>query len=260
MLINFISNSFKFTTNGFVKLQIRPLKKDFEKTIIEFRISDSGIGFSLEQEKKLFTAFQQADNTITRQYGGTGLGLVICKNLIEMMGGQLNFRSQQAYGTEFVFTVVSENIQKNQMPVNDNKIEFQKLSNTKLKVLVADDVQMNQIVLSKTLSKIGYESIVVSNGLEAIERHEEMHFDLIFMDCQMPLLDGLQATRDIRRNENDEKCFIVALTGNATSQDRHDCMAAGMDYFISKPFTLTEIEKVIQMALNKKIKKNLRAS
>ena len=257
VVVNFISNAYKFTSFGSIKLSANIISKSEDSAILQFRIVDTGIGFSLEQERRLFKAFHQADNTITRKYGGTGLGLVICKNLITMMNGELFFKSVPGRGTEFVFTVLAGFIKTaRQTPVSiTNQIE--KINLSDLKILVADDVVINQVVLSKTLSKLGYNCELAANGIEVLERHETLDFDLIFMDCQMPLMDGLKATeeiRDVEKNKNSLKpsTFIVAVTGNATDEDRRLCQLAGMNYFLPKPFMTADIEKVIQMAYDHK--------
>ena len=135
--------------------------------------------------------------------------------------------------------------------------QIEKINLSDLKILVADDVVINQVVLSKTLSKLGYNCELAANGIEVLERHETLDFDLIFMDCQMPLMDGLKATeeiRDVEKNKNSLKpsTFIVAVTGNATDEDRRLCQLAGMNYFLPKPFMTADIEKVIQMAYDHK--------
>ena len=256
VLINFISNAYKFTVFGKIKLSVKLLSVGESKSILQFKVSDTGVGFSLEQEKRLFKAFSQADATITRKFGGTGLGLVICKNLIEMMDGELYFQSKPNYGTTFVFTIqagLKKQIRKPQFLV-EQKLE--KKTFYDLKVLVADDVMVNQVVLSKTLNKLGYKVELASNGIEVLERHETIGFDLIFMDCQMPLMDGFKATKEIRDLESKSHLnpvFIVAVTGNSTAEDQKNCFDVGMNHFLAKPFHPEDIEKVIQLAfLNKK--------
>ncbi len=255
ILMNFISNSYKFTNAGCIKVYVSAVKTENFLTVLEFRISDTGIGISLDDQKKLFQAFQQADSTITRKFGGTGLGLVIAKNLIEQMGGQIHFDSQQNKGTTIVFTIVADNISQKMSDTlatqNAQKFIFKTYS--ELKILVADDVLINQIVLQKTLNKIGFHADLVSTGLAAIEKHESENYDIIFMDCQMPEMDGLEATKLIRIAENNKqqknKVSIIALTANASSAAKKSCLAAGMDQFLSKPFSLSQIENVLQFAI-----------
>lgn len=260
VLINFISNAYKFTVFGQIKLSAKLLSIGENKSILQFKVSDTGVGFNLEQEKRLFKAFSQADASITRKFGGTGLGLVICKNLIEMMGGELYFHSKPNYGSTFIFTIQSgfkNQIKKSPLLV-DQKIE--KTNFYDLKVLVADDVMVNQVVLSKTLNKLGYKVELAANGIEVLERHETIGFDLIFMDCQMPLMDGFKATKEIREIEqkrNLNPVFIVAVTGNSTAEDQKNCFDVGMNHFLAKPFRPEDIEKVIQLAfVNKQQNEN----
>lgn len=255
ILINFISNAYKFTATGHIHVQVKPLKTEQFQTLLEFRISDTGIGMSLENEKRLFQSFQQADSTITRKFGGTGLGLVICKNLIELMGGRIVYDTRPGVGTTFVFTLIFENIAEadNHSVIEKLNQHFQFTKYSELKILVVDDVQINQIILSKTLQKIGFSSDVASNGQEAIEKHLSENYDIIFMDCQMPILDGIQATKDIRYNEKVLNVYkpvlIIALTANASVEDKNTCLNAGMNQFLAKPFSYEQIEKVLQIVI-----------
>lgn len=255
ILINFISNAYKFTATGHIHVHVKALKTEQFQTLLEFRISDTGIGMSLENEKRLFQSFQQADSTITRKFGGTGLGLVICKNLIELMGGRILYDTRPGVGTTFVFTLIFENIAKadNHYVIEKLNQHFQFTKYSELKILVVDDVQINQIILSKTLQKIGFSSDVASNGQEAIEKHLSENYDIIFMDCQMPILDGIQATKDIRYNEKVLNVYksvaIIALTANASVEDKNTCLNAGMNQFLAKPFSYEQIEKVLQIVI-----------
>ncbi len=254
ILMNFISNAIKFTSVGTISVSVAPIKIEQLFSILEFRISDTGIGISPENQKKLFQAFRQADSTITRKYGGTGLGLVIAKNLIEAMGGHVYFDSILGQGTTFVFTLKVENINKKiqTLPIeNETKVSILN-KYSPLKILIVDDVQLNQIVLQKTLQKMGCACDVATNGQEAVDKHSTQKYDIIFMDCQMPVLDGLQATKVIRRiekeNQNVHPVTIIALTANAATEDKNNCIAAGMNQFISKPFNLNQIENALQVA------------
>ena len=255
ILINFISNAYKFTAKGQIHIFVKPLKAEQFQTLLEFRIADTGIGMSLENEKRLFQSFQQADSTITRKFGGTGLGLVICKNLIELMGGRIVYNTKVGVGTTFVFTLLFENIAKVESLTVVDKVNqhFQFAKYSELKILVVDDVQINQIILSKTLKKIGFSADIASNGQEAIVKHQSENYDIIFMDCQMPVLDGIQATRDIRHNEKVMRTFkpvsIIALTANASVEDKTTCITAGMNQFVAKPFSYEQIEKVLQIVI-----------
>jgi CheY-like chemotaxis protein len=255
ILINFISNAYKFTAKGKIHIFVKPLKTEQFQTLLEFRIADTGIGMSLDNEKRLFQSFQQADSTITRKFGGTGLGLVICKNLIELMGGRIVYNTKVGVGTTFVFTLLFENIAKVESLTVVNKVNqhFQFAKYSELKILVVDDVQINQIILSKTLKKIGFLADIASNGQEAIEKHQSENYDIIFMDCQMPVLDGIQATRDIRHNEKVLNTFkpvsIIALTANASVEDKTTCLTAGMNQFVAKPFSYEQIEKALQIVI-----------
>jgi len=255
VLINFISNAYKFTSFGHVKLSAGLLHKNSQEAILQFKIKDTGVGFTFEQEKRLFKAFSQADSSVTRKFGGTGLGLVICKNLIEMMGGELYFQSQPGKGTMFVFTIKCGYIKQTRIVPHFVEQKIDHISLNDLKILVADDVLVNQVVLSKTLNKMGYKTELAANGIEVLERHETLGFDLIFMDCQMPLMDGFKATQEIREMEqknNSKPVFIVAVTGNSTADDQRQCFQSGMNHFLAKPFKTEDIENAIQLAFKNK--------
>lgn len=259
ILMNFISNALKFTEKGSVKVSIRPEKVDQTTTLIQFKVTDTGIGISVENQKKLFQAFQQGDSSITRKFGGTGLGLIISKHLVELMGGHVYFSSEESVGSTFVFSLHFDNVNSEAAILNEQLLEqknaqrFQFKKYSELKVLVVDDVKMNQVVLAKTLEKIGFYADIATNGQEAIKKHLSEPYDIIFMDCQMPIMDGLFATKIIRQKERDSKrgkrVSVIAISANVSTEDKNECFKVGMDLFVPKPFSLDQIENALKLSI-----------
>jgi CheY-like chemotaxis protein len=209
---------------------------------IKFEVIDTGIGIPEEGMQRLFKSFSQVDASTTRTYGGTGLGLVISKSLSEMMGGRIHVESQENVGSNFWFTI-NVGISKPgslEKARETNKASI-KFTNRSLNILLAEDNLVNQKVASIHLEKLGHAVDVAANGLAAFEAFKSKHYDLIFMDIQMPEADGYEATNLIRnyeiQNELAIKTPIIAMTANAMKGDKEKCIAAGMDDYISKPFT-----------------------
>ncbi|MBC7476276.1 MAG: response regulator, partial [Candidatus Sericytochromatia bacterium] len=380
ILINLISNAIKFTSKGEVYVHVKKNSSIYRETILEFLIKDTGIGISADKIEKLFKPFSQADSSTTRKYGGTGLGLVISKNLIELHNGKIGVKSEVHKGTSFYFTIqtdkpdiktnnkniekiarlkdknvliIDENLtnidtitymlqnwQMNVMSINHNISEIMKLikennfsviimnmnnidlnevnideirkykddeelpivtltfindlqaknqkhvytyiqkpikqeqmmkslvnaiynnkeSKIKIKdkkitdklsdkfdleILIAEDNIINQKLALKIFSKLGYEADLVNNGLEAIEAVKNKRYDLIFMDLQMPEMDGIEATKYIIDNNYSNRPKIIALTANAMPEDQDRCFAAGMDDYLSKPVSIDIIKNVL---------------
>jgi signal transduction histidine kinase/CheY-like chemotaxis protein len=246
ILLNIIGNAIKYTNKGSVTLEISYLPN--ENTLI-FKISDTGIGIPIEKQKKLFNRFEQVDSSHARVYGGTGLGLAISKMLLELLRGELNLTSTENVGTEIElkFPVqLGEEIRRDTNP-NLNKALEKKIQS--LKILVAEDNATNQLIITALLKKFELNSLnIVSNGEACIQSFNQEKFDLILMDVQMPIMDGLEATKIIRGIEKEKSLTptrIIALTANAMKQDRDECIAAGMDDFLSKPIQLEELKNII---------------
>lgn len=240
VLINLLNNALKFTDHGKVTLKVHQLWLKDERQKYRFEVVDNGIGISSEQQKRLFQAFEQADSSTTRKYGGTGLGLTISYQLVELMGGQLQVKSQKGEGSSFSFELefkrgkkATAKIQRPQI-LNAKKPEMGK---ELFKVLLAEDNPVNQKVLTLMLENNGAEVSIANNGLEAVDRFKEKEFDIILMDLQMPEMDGLEATRVIKASERYQKLPlpIIAVTANAFSEDRKKALEAGMDDFLTKP-------------------------
>ena len=255
ILLNLLTNAVKFTgRSGRVELraQLSELKENGD-VVVRFEVKDSGIGISDETKDKLFKPFSQADMSTSRKYGGTGLGLSICKRLVELMGGKLGVESEAGKGSTFWFELP---LRRADAPVASFDAELSmpqpNRERSHFRILVADDNHTNQKVILKFLDKLGYRAEAVANGAEAITSFETGFYDLILMDCQMPEIDGYEATRRIREIENGRKKLIpiIALTAHALAGDRSKCAKAGMDDYVSKPVGLRQLEKVLVHWLN----------
>ncbi|WP_129775275.1 PAS domain-containing hybrid sensor histidine kinase/response regulator [Peristeroidobacter soli] len=250
VLVNLASNAVKFTEAG--RVTIRAVDAD---GMLRLEVEDTGIGITPDQLSRLFSKFTQADSSTTRKYGGTGLGLAISKQLVELMGGQIGAHSQSGVGSTFWFTLPtaqrSELTATNRVLKLDARLEAgeqQPASTSQPRVLVVEDHAVNRMLATRLLARLGCEVEIAENGVIACERTLQQTYDLIFMDCQMPEMDGFEATRVIREREQaaGRHTPIVALTANAMSQDRDRCLQAGMDDYITKPYSVTDFERTLQ--------------
>jgi CheY-like chemotaxis protein len=246
-LVNLLSNAVKFTNIGTVKLYAG-VKEETEKTItVLFEIKDSGIGMTDEQIKKIFDPFTQAETGTTRKYGGTGLGLTITKNIVELMGGKLSVESAAGIGSKFSFTLIFDAIDRAEYDNLDQKNTFREIEKPEFEgeILLCEDNDMNQQVICEHLSRIGLKTVVADNGKIGVEmiknRMEkgEKQFDLIFMDIHMPVMDGLEASSKIL--ELNSSLPIIAMTANIMSGDLEIYKQSGMNGCIGKPFTSQEL-------------------
>lgn len=234
VLNNLIGNALKFTRTGGVTLRLRS-----QQQRLRFEIIDTGVGISEQDQKKLFSAFTQADATTTRKFGGTGLGLAISKRLVEMMDGQIGIESEVGKGSTFWFEILL---------ITGNEVEkleparADSLQKIKAHVLVAEDNPVNQKIVVRQLEKIGISVEVVGNGLEVIERLRTKTFDLILLDCQMPEMDGYECARIVRPLS---RMPIIAMTANVMQGDRERCLQAGMHDYIAKPVRVAELHAVL---------------
>ncbi|HNX09582.1 MAG TPA: ATP-binding protein, partial [Methanothrix sp.] len=258
VLINLLHNGVKFTKKGeiLVNLSARLLDEDDDRYELHFMVKDTGIGIPEEKIGRLFQSFSQIDATIARRYGGSGLGLAICKKLVEKMGGRIWVKSEADKGSEFHFTLPTTSTST---PPNDlfktscqpkPEGNVQGLLNYDLSILLAEDNAVNQVVTKRMLDKLGYRADVAANGIEVLQALQRQHYDVIFMDVQMPEMDGLEATREIRRRMHNGP-MIIAMTASALKGDREMCLAAGMDGYISKP---TKIEALRAALLSCSVK------
>jgi signal transduction histidine kinase len=231
VLLNMLSNAVKFTESGEIEAVLRaaPLGESFVE--LEFSVRDTGIGITSEQGKKLFAPFAQADGSTTRRYGGTGLGLAISKSLAELMGGEFGFESELGRGSRFWLKVPLERVDPKTAPSGEEKepkVFPPSRARDHLRVLVVEDNAINRRLLVRQLALLGCSADVAATGTEALETLRADDYGLVIMDCQMPGMDGLSVTREIRRRETGRRTPIVALTAHALAEEADRCRAAGI--------------------------------
>ncbi len=261
VLVNLVGNAIKFTDRGSVNIKVLYLAEAADTVHLRFEVQDTGIGIRPEDQARLFQPFTQADSSASRRRGGTGLGLVICRRIVEMLGGRISMQSTAGSGSLFWFelklqkatqifsrpgeaaaSVAGEMFTPNAAPISNGR---------GLRVLVAEDHDTNRRLASFMLESLGLRPDFAGNGLEAVESWERTGYDVILMDCQMPEVDGFQATQEIRRRElsrgvaTARRVHIVALTANALKGDRERCLAVGMDGYLSKPFTQQQLREAL---------------
>lgn len=249
VLVNLLSNAIKFTESGSVEVGVileSPGK-------LKFTVADTGIGIAQTKIPHLFENFSQLDASTTRRYGGTGLGLAICKRLVSAMGGDIGVRSHFGQGSCFEFVIPFQSaVSPSSTSSQDgaDRVGFSEIAEKyPLSILVAEDNAVNQKLVALMLNKMGYSPSLVSNGAEAVEAVEAQSFDLVFMDIQMPVMDGFEASREICRRLNRGQCpEMVALTANAMAGDLEACEAAGMSEMLTKPVRLRELAMAVQRA------------
>lgn len=249
ILVNLVSNAFKFTKKGTVHVSINNTAANQHTFILSITISDTGIGIHPDEQKKIFSPFIQADNTITRKFGGTGLGLSICKSLVELQGGSLELESQLGQGTTVSLKIPYRLATLNASSPSAHAVNS---SHNFGRILIAEDNELNQQLISMQLGDWGYTTTIVNNGQEAVDLYDKDVFDMIIMDCQMPILDGFQATALIRQKESCQSHVpIIALTASALKEDKEKCFASGMDDYITKPVKSTTLKHTINYWLKK---------
>ena len=256
ILANLVSNAVKFTKQGSIRVDVvcsdaqESSRSGMDSCRLRFTVRDTGIGISAEERTHLFQPFSQADSSTTRQYGGTGLGLVISKQIVKMMGGEIDFESTPGKGTAFWFTINFAMAHDIPELLNVQSTKVQPLTG---RVLLAEDNPINCLIAEKILKSLGLEVETAINGLEVMDAYGKYPFDLILMDCQMPEMDGFEATTLIRNREAAELNHtmlrhipIIALTANAFSGDRERCLAVGMDDYLSKPFSREDLYQTLR--------------
>ena len=248
ILINLIGNALKFTNEGEIKINIQLDKKDSEIHVIKFEVHDTGIGISKERQSEIFQDFTQAEKNTRKQFGGSGLGLSICKKLVTLMGGIIDVESEESKGSVFSFTIP---LQQGQII---NEIEPDPQVKLKcLKILLVDDVAVNRKSAELLLKNMGHNVQVAENGFHAIELLKSHTFDLVFMDLEMPEIDGLKATELIRQGEagkESQNIPVIAMTAHAMAYIKKDCLAAGMNGFVSKPVNKRDLTEFFNNFLN----------
>ena len=250
VLFNLVSNSLKFTSQGGITIKISEYYREGILASLRFEVEDTGIGMNEEHQRKLFQPFTQADASTTRKFGGTGLGLSICKRIIEMMSGEIGVKSEVGHGSKFWFTLsLPLQVQKDVVLTSAKQIqEYNKTNpelNRSLRVLVAEDNFINQKVISEMLYRLGHQVELAQNGALALDLAQKSSFDIILMDCQMPEMDGYQATQALRKIENLKSLPIIALTANSMKGDREKCLEAGMTDYLAKPIQFELLKNII---------------
>jgi signal transduction histidine kinase len=246
---NLIGNAIKFTDQGGIRVDVRFSDPSDGRVRLTCAVIDSGIGIPKERRDRLFKAFSQVDASTTRHYGGTGLGLAICARLCEAMGGGISVESVVGHGSTFRFSLVFEQGHHEIKPA-PKQHQSPPAGLPEMRVLLVEDHPVNRTLAMALLDKLGQRVEVAENGRQAVDLVSTNSYDVILMDVQMPVLDGIAATREIRNLALPMQPRIVALTANAYSRDRETCLAAGMDDFLSKPFRLQELrDKLQQVAI-----------
>lgn len=238
VLMNLASNAIKFTDAGSVTLSV-----SFDGERLRFCVQDSGIGIRQENIDKIFEDFTQEDMSITRRYGGTGLGLPICRQLVSLMGGVLEVSSVYGKGSEFAFTLPLPVVEVPLLSMIESEDGMQSIN---ARILVVEDLLFNQKVVSHMLKKVGCAVDIVDSGKAALEAVLHADYDIIFMDIQMPEMDGRETTRRLRKTEGGKRNTIIAMTAGALDSERAACHECGMDDFISKPLQEDELYNMLQ--------------
>ena len=237
ILMNLIGNALKFTFSGEIVVDVQVAERQKDKLFVKFTVHDSGIGIPKDKLGVIFESFRQADESVTRRFGGTGLGLTICKQLTEMQGGTISVSSEEGKGTAFSFIIPYEtgtnadlvSIKNNEQNGSRSGASYEQLKG--LYVLLVEDNDINRIYAKNTAQKWGCKVDIAENGLIALEKVRRNNYDIILMDIQMPVMDGFEATKAIRNKFEDSKANlpIIALTANAIKGDNEKCIEAGMN-------------------------------
>ena len=253
VIVNLVSNALKFTREGEVKVCIEVENKKSDSVDLKITVSDTGIGISKSAQQSLFNAFTQADGSTTRKYGGTGLGLAIVSQLVDLMSGTLGVESIEGKGSVFWFRANFKCTDEVPETAEDGINDYENLQ-LDAKVLLVEDNPINLMVAQKMLEKVGLKASLANNGIEALLQLKEQSFDLVLMDCQMPEMDGFDATREIRKLDiralNQQPLPIVAMTANVMSGDRERCLEVGMDDYIGKPVQRDQLASVLKRWLD----------
>lgn len=252
VLANLLSNAVKFTSEGSVTLAVK-MAGEGDRRRAQVEVRDTGIGIAPKDQGRIFEQFSQADPTISRRFGGTGLGLSIARKLVELMGGSMEVSSEPGRGSTFRFTLPMPELPAEGMPrvarpapppIQPARDTVLRQSARPARVLLVEDNPVNQKIARKLLERAGCEVTLAGNGLAALEALERGVFSAVFMDCQMPEMDGLTATEELRRRGH--RLPVIALTASAMAGEKEQCMAAGMDDYLSKPLDLTELNRVLE--------------
>jgi PAS domain S-box-containing protein len=253
VLVNLVGNAIKFTERGSVRITVQRVQDHSGPGSVRCAISDTGVGIPADKLPVLFQKFSQADGSSTRRYGGTGLGLAISKQLVQLMGGDIGVESEHGRGSTFWFTLplptaeqMDESVGRSTTATETTELAPQAASACGL-ALVAEDGRTNQMVASLMLRRLGWSADIVSTGGDAVAMYRKKAYDIVFMDCHMPEMDGFEATEEIRRIEADSghRVPIVATTASVLPEERARCLRSGMDDFVAKPIQLRDMRRVI---------------
>ncbi len=250
VLINLVGNAVKFTEQGWVELRVEPDSSALSDIL--FVVRDTGIGIAPEAQERLFAPFSQADASLTRRFGGTGLGLAISRRLAELMAGSIRVESAPGEGSIFIFTArlpLAEPPDPSDQPLVAAAAECRPVvapAPRSRRVLLVEDEPVSRMVAEAHLKQLGFEVDLAVNGQEALAAIEGGSYALILMDCQMPILDGYETTRRLRRRERGGHLPVIGFTAHAMNGDREKCLAAGMDDYLTKPFRGQDLSAVVQ--------------
>jgi hypothetical protein len=250
VLLNLLGNAVKFTTKGSVSLEVMAEGTRNGRARLRFEVRDTGIGIPADQQGAIFEAFRQADGSVTRRYGGTGLGLSISAKLVEMMKGRIEVESAPGTGSTFRFWIEAPEGWGKRLPAPPASETVPAGQPEGLRVLLAEDNAVNRRLVERVMERRGHSVVSVGDGHQAVERAQSERFDVILMDVQMPGMDGLQATRQIRALEQalGPRVPIVAITANAMKGDQSSCLEAGMDGYVAKPFDAEKLVAEVERA------------
>ncbi|MDD2510105.1 MAG: ATP-binding protein [Syntrophomonas sp.] len=261
IMLNLLNNSMKFTLEGSIELRAGIHPEDSSRLL--FSITDTGIGIPQSFLERLYDPFTQADSSNSRQYGGTGLGLFICKKLLGLMGGEINVSSMPGSGTTFFFSIplmeadeVELQSQDEFRPEERESREDSLLDFTPIQVLLVEDNPLNQKIVGQMLHNYGFEVIMASNGLEGLRILQDSQVKIILMDMQMPIMDGYEATQFIRQDSKWREIPIIAMTAHSLPGDREKCLACGCTSYISKPFKGNDLVQLMKGYIKRDFKES----
>jgi CheY-like chemotaxis protein/anti-sigma regulatory factor (Ser/Thr protein kinase) len=257
ILINLLANAVKFTEKGSIKLDVTVLEKiDDSNSKIRFAVIDTGIGILEQNKKKIFQAFSQEDSSTTRKFGGTGLGLTISNQLLGLMNSRLQLKSEIDLGSTFYFDLDLKTSNEPVEKVNLLETDFdsikdivvkRNISNKKIKIMIVEDNKVNMLLLKTIIKNLDINPVIfeVTNGKDAVDQFEEINPDIIFMDIQMPIMNGYEATQLIRNLKSGQNVPIIAITAGTEKEEKEKCLTAGMNDYIPKPIIKGIIEEAI---------------
>jgi signal transduction histidine kinase/CheY-like chemotaxis protein len=248
VLLNLTGNAIKFTDSGRVDINVSVLHRDAQAATLRFAVRDTGIGMSSATQAKLFQVFSQGDSSMNRRFGGSGLGLAISQRLVNRMGGHITVQSHPGEGSVFAFELTLPTATAPQRP---SQSPLHRQRPLKGRLLVVEDDRVNQRVIELLLEKVGLDCVIVGDGASSVEVAALEPWDAVLMDCQMPGMDGFEATRRIRAKLGGRRLPIIALTANAMAGDREACLAAGMDDFLAKPVRTDELRSCLEKWLRR---------